>query len=200
VAGSSYDYNNARIGIDGAVSISWQAVCGTSVIDWDKSDKAIIAVFVTDDSHNPPLEAFKLRWKNLTDGGSFADLTTSGELQRGASAGCISNGDPVGSSAGCQTADADEEVENESPLLSGSLECNQNGYIETQWCVDFSSALDGKEYQFEIYSNTESAAIGTLTPTITTISTGWTGKINGTTNPAKINGTAVADIAKVNGT
>ncbi|GAF86989.1 unnamed protein product, partial [marine sediment metagenome] len=28
---------------------------------------------------------------------------------------------------------------------------------------------------------------------------GWTGKINGVTNPAKINGVAVADIAKVNG-
>jgi len=28
---------------------------------------------------------------------------------------------------------------------------------------------------------------------------GWTGKINGVTNPAKINGIAVADIAKVNG-
>ena len=30
-------------------------------------------------------------------------------------------------------------------------------------------------------------------------STGWTGIINGVTNPAKINGIAVADIAKVCG-
>lgn len=28
---------------------------------------------------------------------------------------------------------------------------------------------------------------------------GWTGKINGVTNPAKINGIPVANIAKVNG-
>lgn len=30
-------------------------------------------------------------------------------------------------------------------------------------------------------------------------STGWTGKVNGLTNPAKINGVAVADINKVMG-
>lgn len=168
MAGSDFSFDSARIGQDGASSITWQAVCGTSVADWVKTNKAIISVFITSASHTPASEALKLRWKNLTDGGSFADLTTSGELQRGVSAGCITNADPVGSSAGCQTADNDEEVENETPLLSGSLTCNQNGFIETQWCVDFANALDNKQYQFEIYSETETAAIGTLTVTITT--------------------------------
>ena len=32
-----------------------------------------------------------------------------------------------------------------------------------------------------------------------TVSTGWTGKLNGITNPAKINGIAVANIATVMG-
>lgn len=172
MAGSDYVVTDARIGTDGASSITWQEICGDPTIDWDTAVKAIIAVFCNSSAHTPDAEAFKLRWRNLTDNpsGSFVDLTDTGELQRGASGGAITNADPVGDGAGCETPiDDSEEVENESPLLSASLVATQNDYIETQWCVDFSSALAGKEYQFELYSNTAGASCGTVTPTITVV-------------------------------
>lgn len=171
MSGSDYVLSDERIGLDGASSITWQAICGTSVIDWVKTNIAIIAAFCTSSSHTPASEAFKLQWRNLTDAGSFVDLTTSGELQRGVSAGAITNGDAVGGGAGCESViDDSEEVENESPLLTASLTGTQNDHIETQWAVDFSNALALKEYEFRLWSDTEGASTGTLTATITVAS------------------------------
>lgn len=168
-----YVTNGTRIGVDGAGSITWNVACDVSEVDWDKADKAIISVDCVSDTHTPPANSFQLRWRNYTDspGGAFATLVTgSGELRAGTSAGAISNTDPVGDPQNCPSdvIDASEESENESPLQSASLSASQNDQIETQWCVDFSNALDGKEYEFELYNATETESCGACVPTITT--------------------------------
>ena len=172
MAGSDYDIDGGRIGIDGASSIGWVAACNTSSIAWNKANQAIIAANALSDSHTPASESFKLQWRNKSDSGTFADLVTgSGELRAGTSAGCITNGDAVASQDGCGTGTMSnsEEVENETPLQTASIAGTQNNHIETQWCVDFNNALDGKEYEFQLYSVTESASSGVFTgPTITT--------------------------------
>ncbi len=170
--GSDYALNpvaNTRIGEDGAGSITWNVACQIDEVDWVKTVQAIISVDCLSGAHSPGSESFQLRWRNLTDAGSFATLTTSGELRRGISAGAINNTDPVGDPQNCPsgTIDASEEVENESPLQSASLSASQNDLIETQWCGDMSNALDGKEYEFDLYSQTEGASVGVCTPTIT---------------------------------
>lgn len=173
MGGSDYVQAGNRIGKDGISSITWQSSCGIDVVDYTKADQAIIAAILTSSAHTPPLTSFQLRWRNFTDNpsGSFIAFTTSGELQRGVSAGCISNTDPVADPSACAgTVDASEEVENESPLQSASLSCAKNNYIELQFCVDFSNALDGKEYEFELYDMTEGASCGTLAATITVYS------------------------------
>jgi len=173
---SDYTLDGGRVGLDGASSITWQEVCDTSVVDWVKTNKAIIAATCYSESHSPASESFKLRWRNATDGGSFADLVTgSGELRAGASAGCITNTDPVGDECGCATYSVtdSEEVENETPLQTASLAATgKDTNIETQWCVDFSNALDGKEYEFELYSVTDGSSLGTLSCSVTTQSFG----------------------------
>ena len=170
---TDYVMNGARIALDGVSSLTWQAICSTNVTGWDIDDQAIIASTHYTQSHTPVGESFKLRWRNATDGGSFADLTDSGELQRGISAGCISNGDRVADGSGCgiyqDDPNVDEEVENESPLQTATLTATaKQNEVEIQWCVDFSNALYSKEYEFELYSVTGAETLGTLDTTITT--------------------------------
>lgn len=173
MGGSDYSTDSSRIGKDGAVSISWQGNCDIDITNYVKNDKAIIAATLTSAAHTPPSQSFQLRFRNFTDspGGAFSTLITgSGALRAAASAGCISNTDPVGSASGCAggSVDASEEVENESPLQTASLSCVKNNYIETQWCVDFSNASGEKEYEFEIYDATAGASCGVLLATVTT--------------------------------
>lgn len=196
----------SRVGKDG-VTILWQGLCDVDISDWQISNKAIIAAICTSSVHAPGSESFKLRYRNKTDNptGIFMELFyLFGELRSGISAGCITNTDPVGRESTCVVVvSASEEVENESPLQTASLSCGKNQFIETQWCIDFSNALDGKEYEFELYSATAGVSCGTLAASITTYSeiTGWGHKIQGVANAniAKINGVAIANIAKVNG-
>lgn len=164
--------NGTRIGVDGAGSITWNVVCDVSETGWVKTNQPIISVDCQSGSHTPPTGSFQLRWRNFTDspGGAFAPLSVVGELQRGISAGCISNTDPVGDVQNCPSdvVDASEECENETPLQSASLSASQNDQVEIQYCIDFSNALDGKEYQFELYNMSETESCGICVPTITT--------------------------------
>ena len=115
MGGSDYSVAGSRVGKDGAVSISWQGACDVEIVDYTRSDQAIIAVTITSAAHTPPSQSFQLRWRPV--GGSFLPFLSTGTLRGGISAGCITNTDPVGSASGCAggSVDASEEVENESP-------------------------------------------------------------------------------------
>ena len=162
-----YITNGTRIGVDGAAVITWNEACDVSVVNWLETNQAIISVDCVSSSHTPPSDSFKLRWR--VQGGAFADLTGAGALRAGTSAGCISNTDPVGDPQNCpaDTIDASEEVENESPLQSASLQATQNDQIETQWCVDMSNAVYTKVYEFELFNVDDGESCGICTPTIT---------------------------------
>lgn len=199
-----YVTNGTRIGKDGAGSITWDVACDVSETGWTKTTKAIVSVDCVSDTHTPPSASFQLRWRNLTDSpaGAFATLVQgSGELRAGTSAGAISNTDPVGDPQNCPSdvIDASEEVENEATLQSASLSASQNDQIETHWCVDMSNALDGKQYQFALWNVGDNESCGTCVPTITIFSAGWTGTVDGVTNPSAIDGIAVANINNVDG-
>ncbi|MHA2055251.1 MAG: DUF2341 domain-containing protein, partial [Candidatus Hodarchaeales archaeon] len=161
--------SNSRIGEDGASSITWSGACDLDIGSWDTANKLIISIHALSTKHTPGSETFKIRWRNVTDSGSFADLVTgSGELRAGTSAGALVNGTTVTNSSGCQTNETSEELENESPLESASLSVAQNNYLEIQACVDMSNALAGKQYEFELYSSSASASVGTALAQVTT--------------------------------
>ncbi len=70
---TNYSLDGERIGVDGASSITWNVACEISETGWGLADQAIISVNIFSSSHTPATESFKLRWRNATDGGSFAD-------------------------------------------------------------------------------------------------------------------------------
>lgn len=73
-------------------------------------------------------------------------------------------------------------------------------YTELEWCFDGLINARDVQYSFRVTIEGTELDTYTLTPKLTiTSGVGWTGKVNGITNPAKINGIAVANISKVNG-
>jgi hypothetical protein len=162
--------DSIRFGADGGASVSWDEACDVSSVDWDTAVKLIVSASLHSSDHTPGSKSLKLRWRNKTDNptGSFADLVTgSGELRAAASAGALSNTTtPVTTAAGCDTTALDEEVENESPLQSGTFSPEKNAIIETQWCIDVSNA-DSDEYEFEIFNVTDDESNGAFAYTVT---------------------------------
>ena len=167
---TDYYVTNIRYGEDGASSPSWTVACDTSRTGQSKSNLVVIATFLGTDSHTGATEQFLLRWRNHTDNptGNFVNVATGQEIQPGDSAGALVNGTTVTNTAGCQaTISGNEEVENESPLQTGDLAGTKFDWLEIQWCIDLSSAGDGDEYEFEVYSSTGAASCGIFTYTLT---------------------------------
>ena len=162
--------SDIRFGLDGVSSISWLESCNVSTTGLNKNQKVVISAFCSSSDHTPGTTSLYLQWRNQTDNptGTFATFQSdTGELRAAASAGVLTNGSTISNSAGCQTSSYSEEIENESPLLSQSFSPAKSEYIETQWCIDFSNALDNKVYEFELYSSTL-GSLGISTATITT--------------------------------
>ncbi len=77
--GSDYSISGSRGGNDAVSTITWLENCGVNITAYVKANQLILAVNLTSAAHAPDSESFKLQWKNTTDAGSFADVTTSGE-------------------------------------------------------------------------------------------------------------------------
>ena len=156
MGGTEYAVDGSRIGLDQAGAIAWQEACDTVVTGWDIADQAIVAITAQCGAHTPPGESFKIRWRNKTDSpaGAFADLVTgSGEIRVGASAGCITDTDPVGAECGCEAVQItdSEECETASPAQTGTLTVAAKlDSVEVQVCVDFTNA-HVKYYKNNVY-------------------------------------------------
>ena len=164
-----YYIRGGRIAKDGSVSITWQDACGVDITGYDKSDYAVIAFVTATEDHSGGSETLRLQWRDVTDSGSFADVISgSGEVRAAASAGYLNNGDACGTLSGCNSDSlaGSEEVENESPMEATINHSKFNDW-ELQFCVDMSNCEDGHEYEFQLYSQTGSAAVGVNPATIT---------------------------------
>lgn len=149
---------------------AYQAVCDANVPSWTKTDDFILVVqFGT--SKGPIARAYKLMWRNVTDGGSFADVTGSGEITFNATTSLIDD-DPFTPNTGCTADEPDPQngLENEGDNIlpnSGTYSLADDYYTEFAFALDCSNAIDGKEYAFQLYDVTESAIIGVAGATIT---------------------------------
>jgi len=149
---------------------SYQAACDTNVSDWTKTDDFILVIQVGT-SKGPIARAYKLMWRNVTDAGSFADVTGSGEITFNATTSLV-DGDPFTPNTGCVADElsAEDGLESEGDNIlpdSGTYTHSDEYYTEFAWALDCSNALDGKEYAFQLYDVTESAIIGVAGATIT---------------------------------
>ena len=157
---------------DVAGSIVWGAVCGSNNPDGasaETSARYIISTNLTVTAHGGDTGAFTLQYENNTDNpGTWADVATGEEILPHTSLGAITNGDPVGDSNGCATNVDSEEVEDESPLTSGSLTVGQNEFCELQYCISMASSLAGKVYNLRCWDETAGAVVAGSVMQITT--------------------------------
>lgn len=172
MAGSEFDLTGSRI--QNATRVN-QAVEDADVTAWPKANDFIVCAMVEALGHSGGSSNLTLRWRNVTDSGSFTNLGASGELTWSGTTDLV-NGNAVSSGeevctpiSGTTLVDG---VEREGANVV-STTISQNEYIEHQWAVDASGALDGKQYEFEINDSTAGALVGTCLADITT-STGAT--------------------------
>lgn len=152
---------------------------GSDVTGWDKTADFILGVQV-DCEKGPIARAYKLQWRQLPDG-TFADVGATGEISYAAvtvlvdgatlgSANKLCTGVPTGS-----TWQDGLESEDDNLLPdSGTYDLLDEYYTEFQWALDCSTALDGKEYEFQLYDVTLGAVIGVCPSTLTIATAGET--------------------------
>jgi len=149
---------------------AYQAACDSNVPDWVKTDDFILVIQVGT-SKGPISRAYKLMWRNVTDGGSFADVGSSGEITFNASTSLVDD-DPFTPNTGCAADEPNPETGLESKgdnILpdSGTFTHSDDYYTEFAFALDCSNAIAGKEYAFQFYDVTESQIIGVCGATIT---------------------------------
>jgi len=140
------------------------------VTGWDKSNDFILAVNIHSGGKDTEAAQYKLKWRDVTDEGSFIDVGATGEIHYNADTVLVNGTNiPVGNrrcdSQGGDTWQAGEEVEGAS--LSDSIDLANQYETEIHFALDCSGAEDGHEYAFELYDTTNGASKGTCGATIT---------------------------------
>lgn len=148
-----------------------QAAEDADVTGWAKANDFIICAMVETTAHGGATLTVQLRWRNVTDSGSFAALSGSGELTWSGATDLV-NGNTVASGEEVCTPFSSttrvDGVEREG-ANDVSTTLAQNEYCEHQFAIDASGGLDGKQYEFEIYDVTSGVAVGTCLAQITTL-------------------------------
>lgn len=141
-----------------------------SVINWPSNEDFIVIVRL-DAADYVSFRDYRLRWRNVTSGGSFANLDSIGELTFNADTMLIDGSavlveDRICSAHPTYTWADGEEVEGDG---TGQLTFLAGTTSEIQYGIDCSNAISGSTYEFQIYDATYSQAIGTCLAQITVI-------------------------------
>lgn len=140
-----------------------------NVIDWTKTSDIILAVSVHSGGKDPIANTSKLRWRDVTDEGSFADVGATGEVHYNADTVLINGTNLVVGNRRCSTQgyawQNGEEVEGAS--LTDSIDIGDDYESEVQFALDVSGAGDGHNYEFELYDATRGVSLGTVGATLT---------------------------------
>lgn len=146
-----------------------QAADNASVTNWQRTNKFIM-VFQVDEAKGPWSAAYYLCWRNVTDGGSFAQLAATGQMKWTTETD-LTQGTAVTTRA-CTTAGASgsswqngEEVEASS--YSDSINLADEYYTEIHFAVDPADAHDGDQYEFAVYETGGYSSVGTGTGKLT---------------------------------
>jgi len=179
-------------------SQSWQAICNTDITGWNKANEFIIASFQTTDApHGNETKTCKLQWRRT--GGSWADVSATSEIAWGTSTTLVNDAAlTLGESGGCQTFDRGIESEGDN---SAAIRVDSGGNGECLWALGFGAGAQfSQEYEINLYNVTDSTE-AELQTSITTAAApaGWTGTVDGVTNPSNVDGLAVANINNVDG-
>ena len=142
------------------------------VIDWDETKDFILATQIGT-SKGVPDRRYKLRWRDVTDEGAFADVGAAGEISYGATTVLV-DGATLGSGNKLCTGTPEpswqdgleSEGDNELPDDPGLYSLVDEYYSEFQWALDCGGAESEHEYEFELYEITNGVVIGTCLATL----------------------------------
>jgi len=152
----------------------WQYVMKTA---WTKTDDFILAtrIYGSKGAYN---FAYKLKWRNVTDGGVFADVGATGEISFSADTVLV-NGQalPIGSKICDEQGSGAKAIftwqdglESEGDNIlpdSGTYSLADEYYTELQWALSCDDAHDEDEYEFALFELTNGTSIGTCLTSIT---------------------------------
>lgn len=132
--------------------------------------------------------AYRLDWRNVTDGGSFAAVAATGEVKWSTSTGCgVADGGAVTKAMlTCTNLDSTMTWQNGLFNLGDNLAPDSGTYVtaadiytEFNWALDFADSLWGHQYEFRVFNTTANASAGTCVAKVT-IASGRTAAISGT--------------------
>ena len=150
-------------------SIVWQYTLSSV---WTKTDDFILAARIYT-SKGPIARAYKLRWRDVTDEGVFADVSDTGEITYSAVTDLADDNDLLVEEKLCgvqtdYTWQNGLESEGDNILPdAGTYSLADEYYTEFQWALDCSGAEDEHEYEFELWDVTEGVSIGTCLASVT---------------------------------
>ena len=123
--------------------------------------------------------AYKLKWRNVTDAGVFADVGATGEISFTADTvlvdgQALATGSKICSVQTGYTWQNGLESEGDNILPdSGTYSLADEYYTEFQWALDCNSAHDNDEYEFALYELTNGTSIGTCLASIAIGPANW---------------------------
>jgi len=137
--------SDSRIGNTPTATIVWDAACGVDVTGYDKNLNVVLAAFAeTSNAHgNDAFNQTALYYR--LDGGTWT-LVTGATAVAMAANGALTDNDPVGATAGCQTSTSSEEW---TTATGGTFNISApNGIGEAQFGLDISAVGDGVLIEF----------------------------------------------------
>jgi len=176
-------------------------VCDVDHLNFTKAAFILSTYAIGDGPHGNDSAEYKLQWQR--SGGSFADVGADTEIcwadSTDFSPNITDENTSVTTDAACLTAtNHGQNVGNN--LLAGVMQA-PNGLGHYQWGLKFGSgALYEQEYEFQLVQLDDTiTAICSVSITTAAAPAGWTGTIDGITNPTNIDGIVVANITSIDG-
>lgn len=164
---------------------TWQANEETPVTGWDKDTVGIFGLGIGSTSHNGDTVTPELRWRNVTDAGSWTVLGATGEVKQATTTALTDDGNLATGNFGTsssKTAVTGNGCEQEnSGVASSSTSLAQNEFTELQVGISFADGDPGDEYEFAVYDGgsaegtslaTVTLAAGAVQETIAVVATG----------------------------
>lgn len=149
---------------------TWQAAEEVAVVDWVKTAIVIFALGIDSSTHNGDTVTPELRWRNVTDAGSWTVLGATGEVKQATTSALTDDGNLATGNMGTSPGDTQVtgngcEQEN-SGIASSSTTLAKNEGTELQCGISFADGDDGDEYEFGLFesgSQIDSASLATVT-------------------------------------
>jgi len=137
-------------------------------MEWPRTNDFILATQVAS-STKVQDRRYKLRWRDVTDSGTFADVASTGEISYTATTVLVDGATLVVGNKLCTGVPPatywydglESEGDNELPDSPDEYDLYADEYTEFQWALDCSSADFSHYYEFELYEITNGVAIGT---------------------------------------